>query len=223
MNKRLFVFGCSYTNYNGSTWPDWLAPNFDQYRNFGQGGASNMFMLDKFMQADEEFKFGSQQDHVAIMLTGFDRFCWLAQDGYEWHTPGDLTHWSTSPDARKNYPWVRSFYDHMWSAKMAVAHTWLAARSMKQLLVDRSCPHTMLMALDNSHYITDSKLLGLGPQELKRAQEIYDLLDHKEPFDLFRARRGFRTNDHPTPEQHQAFAQEVFPDLYCSSGSAVRN
>jgi hypothetical protein len=167
------------------------------------------------MQADAKFRFQADSDRVLVMLTGFNRFSWLANDGQDWHTHGDLDTWAESQDARENYPWVQPFRDRMWSAKMAVQQSWLAARTMKQSLVDRGCPHTLLMSLDNSHYVTDGEILGLSSQEIEQAKEIYQLLDYKESFDQFRIRQGYSLDLHPGTKEHQAFAQAVFPELYC--------
>lgn len=174
-----------------------------------------MFILHSFMQADAKFRFQADSDRVLVMLTGFNRFSWLANDGQDWHTHGDLDTWAESQDARENYPWVQPFRDRMWSAKMAVQQSWLAARTMKQSLVDRGCPHTLLMSLDNSHYVTDGEILGLSSQEIEQAKEIYQLLDYKESFDQFRIRQGYSLDLHPGTKEHQAFAQAVFPELYC--------
>lgn len=210
MNKRLFVFGCSFTNYNSPTWADCIAPHFDQFYNFGRGGISNTLILHRLLAADAEFKF-QVDDHVVVMLTGFNRFSWLANDGQDWHTHGDLDTWVESQDAQENLPWVRSFRDRMWSARMAVEQSWVAVQAIKQLLINRDCGHDLIMGLDNSHYVSHSDLLGLTALDVQRVREIYDLLDHKESLDQFRIRRGFSTKDHPNMEQHQAFVQQVFP------------
>jgi hypothetical protein len=212
-NTRLFVFGCSFTKWHTATWADYLAPKFDEYHNFGQGGASNLFMLHRFLEANDRFKFHGSQDHIMIMLTGFDRFSWLAADGQDWHTHGDLSTWADSDDARKHYPAAQGFVKHLWSPRMAVEQTWMAATTMKQLLVSLGCQHQLLMALDNSHYVQQPELLGLNHQCQQHAQAVYDLLDIAEPFDLFRQRQGLWSRQHPSPEVHLQFVQEKFPEL----------
>ena len=84
--KRLFTFGCSFTNYCWSTWADCLAPEFDYFENWGKGGGGNHYIFNSVMEADQRHSFGPD-DTVVVCWTSIDR-----EDRYiqnRWHTPGN--------------------------------------------------------------------------------------------------------------------------------------
>ena len=85
--KRLFAFGCSYTNYRWPTWVDCLAPEFDYVQNWGQSGAGNHYIFNSVMEADQRHQFDSA-DTVIVCWTGITR-----DDRYvdgRWHTLGNM-------------------------------------------------------------------------------------------------------------------------------------
>ena len=84
---RLFTFGCSFTNYRWSTWADCLAPEFDEFQNWGQAGGGNHYIFNSVMEADQRHQFGPG-DTVVVCWTSFTR-----DDRYvngKWHTPGNM-------------------------------------------------------------------------------------------------------------------------------------
>lgn len=84
---RLFTFGCSFTNYNWSTWADCLAPEFDEFKNWGQAGAGNPYIFNSVMEADQWYSFNST-DTVVVCWTNI-----LREDRYvkdRWITPGNV-------------------------------------------------------------------------------------------------------------------------------------
>jgi hypothetical protein len=85
--KRLFAFGCSFTNYRWSTWADCLAPEFDYFENWGQAGGGNHYIFNSVMEADQWHQFGAS-DTVIVCWTDFNR-----DDRYiggRWHTLGNI-------------------------------------------------------------------------------------------------------------------------------------
>lgn len=85
-NKRFFAFGCSYTQYIWPTWADIIGqPYRDNYYNYGQAGAGNIFIFNMLMQADQLHKI-SKDDLVIIQWAST-----LREDRYqnkEWITKG---------------------------------------------------------------------------------------------------------------------------------------
>jgi hypothetical protein len=85
--KRLFTFGCSFTNYRWDTWADCLAPEFDYFENWGQAGGGNHYIFNSLMEADQRHQFG-KNDTVIV--------CWstyMRDDRYvngRWHTIGNM-------------------------------------------------------------------------------------------------------------------------------------
>ena len=85
--SRLFTFGCSFTNYRWSTWADCLAPEFNEFKNWGQSGAGNPYIFNSVMEADQQYIFNST-DTVVVCWTNIMR-----EDRYiknHWVTPGNI-------------------------------------------------------------------------------------------------------------------------------------
>jgi len=71
--KRLFVFGCSVTNYHWVTWPEIIACDLGcDLFNFAYPANSNELIFNSFMQADSYCKF-DKDDLVIICWTGITR------------------------------------------------------------------------------------------------------------------------------------------------------
>lgn len=72
--KRLFVFGCSFTNYKWPTWADVLSksiPNAEYY-NFGHRGLGNLFIASRLSEISARYKF-NENDLVIVMWTSIVR------------------------------------------------------------------------------------------------------------------------------------------------------
>ena len=90
-HKRIFCFGCSFTQYIMPTWADILKLHFEntdtEAHNFGRGGAGNYYIFNTIVEKSLEYKF-TKDDLILIQWSGVfreDRF----KDGY-WHTPGNI-------------------------------------------------------------------------------------------------------------------------------------
>jgi hypothetical protein len=71
--SRLFTFGCSFTNYIWSTWPQILGHHYKiPLYNYGQLGAGNMYIFNHIMQADCYYAF-QPEDIIAICWTNVCR------------------------------------------------------------------------------------------------------------------------------------------------------
>jgi hypothetical protein len=84
--KRLFTFGCSFTNYRWSTWADCLAPEFDYFQNWGQSGAGNQFIFNSVMECDQRYNFGTN-DTIIVCWTDVMREDWYT---VRWQTHGNM-------------------------------------------------------------------------------------------------------------------------------------
>jgi hypothetical protein len=85
--RRLFAFGCSFTNYRWSTWADCLAPEFDYFENWGQAGAGNHYIFNSIMECDQRNHFGAG-DTVIVCWTGIHRDDWYVNG--KWQTLGNM-------------------------------------------------------------------------------------------------------------------------------------
>lgn len=86
--KRLFVFGCSFTQYRWPTWANIIAYDLNiPFYNYGRPGAGNYFIFNMLMQADADYQF-NQDDLIIICWTNVAR-----EDRYKngnWVTPGNI-------------------------------------------------------------------------------------------------------------------------------------
>lgn len=68
--KRVFAFGCSFTNWNYPTWADIVAKSCEnaEFYNFGRGGAGNIFISSRITQANIKFNF-DENDLILVMFS----------------------------------------------------------------------------------------------------------------------------------------------------------
>lgn len=104
--KRVFAFGCSFTQYAWPTWADILSVEMPQakFRNFGLCGAGNLLMAIRMTEANMRYKF-TEEDLVMTMWTTICR-----EDRYKhgrWWNTGNIY------SAEHDYPaeWVEKYSD----------------------------------------------------------------------------------------------------------------
>jgi hypothetical protein len=85
--KRLFTFGCSFTQYFWPTWADILGREFDRFENWGKLGGGNQFIFNSLMECSLRNNL-TATDTVIIMWTNVAR-----EDRYinnTWETHGNV-------------------------------------------------------------------------------------------------------------------------------------
>lgn len=70
--KRLFTFGCSYTEFYWPTWADCLSPYFDETYNYGKCGAGNSYIFNHFASVVASKKL-TEKDTVIIQWSSIVR------------------------------------------------------------------------------------------------------------------------------------------------------
>lgn len=87
--KRLFTFGCSFTDYKWATWANILAYELNcEFYNFGKSGAGNSFISNQITQANNVYNF-DHDDLVVVCWTNISREDrWADKKG--WITPGNI-------------------------------------------------------------------------------------------------------------------------------------
>ncbi len=228
--SRFFAFGCSYTRYSFATWADYVGANFDEYCNYGRGGCSNTFIMNRFIEANEVHNINSN-DYVIVMVTGFGRFSYMPKmtpdkKVPEWVTNGDLYEYYTHTRDKK----IEGFLEHMYSDDWAVYMSWIAIKTIKQMLDAKNIPHKFLMSMDNRHYLeTDGSKWGkkykINQLSVNRAQDIYTMLDDKQSFDEWKGERyvdkdytiwteeNNRSDHHPTQKMHYEYLKDKLPEF----------
>lgn len=94
--KRLFTFGCSFTQYwRWPTWADALGREYDYYENWGICGAGNSLILNSLIECNQRQNLTADDD-VYIMWTNTsreDRYVgnrWLAQGNIYWTAGSEI-------------------------------------------------------------------------------------------------------------------------------------
>lgn len=86
--KRVFTFGCSFTEYHWMTWPEVIAFDLNvPLYNFAKSGAGNQYIANKLTQAHAKYKI-TKDDLVIVSWTNVcreDR--WVRN---QWITPGNI-------------------------------------------------------------------------------------------------------------------------------------
>ena len=184
--RRLFTFGCSFTNYRWSTWADCLAPEFDYFENWAQSGAGNEFIFNSVMEADQRNKFGSDDTVIVCWTTATreDRYV----DG-RWHTLGNMF---TCPIYNKDY--LENHIDE----RGLLIKTLTYIKAVKTLLESRK-RHWKFLSMDT----IDS---------LNIYQDVVDSILPSYKAVLFSKGWPNRNGDpHPSPEEHLAYLDAVLP------------
>lgn len=89
--KRVFTFGCSFTDYLWATWANIIGAEYSdaEFRNFARAGAGNFYIFNTLMQADAVYNF-NHNDLVIVQWTNVcreDRYL-PQKDG--WLVPGNI-------------------------------------------------------------------------------------------------------------------------------------
>lgn len=73
MTKRLFTFGCSFTQWNWPTWADIVGQNYEHYENWGLAGIGNRAIAERINECDLKNNF-DKDTVVLIQWTDYHRF-----------------------------------------------------------------------------------------------------------------------------------------------------
>lgn len=195
--KRLFAFGCSFTNYRWSTWADCLAPEFDCFENWGQSGGGNEFIFNSMMECDQRNKF-TQDDTVVVCWTTATR-----EDRYiqgRWHTLGNMF---TCPIYNKDY--LATHVD-----EQGLLIKTLAYIKASKTLLENSKARWIFLSVDN----VDS---------LNIYRSVVDCILPSYRTVLFPDRWPDRNGDpHPSPEEHLAYLDAVLPGWVTKAETRVK-
>jgi hypothetical protein len=220
--KRLFAFGCSFTNYFWTTWPEIIAYDLDiPYYNYGQSGGGNLYMSNMVCQADSIHNF-NENDLIIICWTNVAR-----EDRWvngQWITPGNI--------------YTQEIYDNKfiekWSDPMGYLIRDLALIKLtKTLLSLKGCQFHFLAMCDilnlfnqnsNMTSIPENlkpnyeKLLTLYKDEIEFIQPSFfkilwnnDLQNHKFVPDESKGFTYFK-DGHPYPDEHFRYLKKVFDE-----------
>ena len=200
--SRLFTFGCSFTNYRWSTWADCLAPEFDEFQNWGQSGGGNHYIFNSVMEADQRHHFDSN-DTVVV--------CWttvLRDDRYvdkRWHTLGNMF----------NCPIYDPVYlkTHV-DERGCVIRDFAYIKAVKTLLESKSDLNWQFLGVDNLKS-KDKDVIAVYTDVLESLLPSYQEV-------LFPSGWKIAEDPHPSPAEHLAYLDAVLPGWVTKSETRVK-
>lgn len=172
--KRLFVFGCSYTNYKWPTWAHVLESEMDnaELYNFARTGSGNLFISLRVAEANKRFKF-NEDDLVVIMWTSFTREDRWVDDNWIGH--GNIYNQNLYPES-----WVKEFADPNFYLIRDFSLIELTSRYVKSL----PCSSLILSAwpidlVENNKFVS-----GFSEKILQQCRGLYKDTIKEIPLDL---------------------------------------
>jgi len=207
MNKRFFSFGCSFTRWCWPTWSDYIGLNFDEYYNYGCGGADNKNILYRLLLADKKYKFTSD-DTIMIMFTSFNRLSYVDKD-FTIHNIGDLV-----DDNLKLHPIGKNY-----NFETAIYDNYIAIQSAKSILESKNIKYELLQSMKHDFYHDNFEA---GEDIKKNLDDCLDLFKYPvmenwcyENYDFMKEKVIWKDNHaqdgHPTMKHHLDFVKEFFP------------
>lgn len=211
---RLFAFGCSFTDYIWSTWPEILALELElPFYNYGKRGAGNQFIANAIMQADANFNF-TENDLIVVCWTNVCR-----EDKWVnglWITPGNI--------------YTQGIYDNSYVKKFADPDGFLVRDTATIAMTDaflkgKSCNYHFLSMVDTMRWLTQytpaetadihARLYSMYKSSLNTIKpSYYEVLWNdntdcivKEFDTIF---HGNFSDVHPLPIHHLKYLEKVF-------------
>lgn len=217
--QRLFAFGCSFTHYGWSTWPDVIAHDLDiPMYNLGRAGAGNQYIANMVAQANEHYGF-TKDDLVMICWSGYLREDRWFDGG--WQTNGDISTYSF---------YDKNFVDNYVDPVGCFIRDFASFSLTKRLLEQIECQHHMfsmapLWQPEQDHSIADPGIT----QTTHKLKKIYgrvlsamlgnymDVLwqgkmDYHKLHEQHIMWQNKYTDWHPHPREHLYFLEKIFND-----------
>lgn len=215
--KRLFTFGCSFTQYHWPTWADILGNDANYFENWALAGGGNDFILNRLVECNQRNRL-TKDDLVMIMWSGVTR-----EDHYNelWQLRGNIYTCHDAGDILKN----RSPQGYLLKSLNYIA-------AAKSILDSIGCEYHFLSmlpigALEFDAQQPNSEMLDLYQDVLSSVKPsvfevVYDCdWSSTEPkvWLNFNGRQGY--DPHPAPSLHLEYLMKTFPDLRLSKSTKV--
>jgi hypothetical protein len=207
--RRLFTFGCSFTQYFWPTWADILGKEFDHFENWGKLGGGNQFIFNSIIECSLRNKF-TPDDTVVIMWTNVTREDRYIKDN--WETHGNVfTTYFYSPEFLHRYFDIKGCFVR----DLAVIH------AAKNYLENLGVKFIFLSMVPIQNY--DQYTIA----ELDEAQPLFDLyantLENIRPSvyeKVFNYKWRPQEQDmHPTSIEHLEYLDKVVPEIPISEAT----
>ena len=183
--RRVFTFGCSFTNYLWPTWADILGKDYFMLQNWAWPGFGNRAIAERIAEAHAKFRI-TPDDLVIVQWTSHLRHDWL----HFRHPKTDYSHWRTkgsiySEQNVKFYgkEWMNTF----WDEKAYYLHTLHNMMLVQGMLDGIGCEWYMTSMTDQSKLsveISGRTVDGEHPDEQGGFFHVWEkspeLLDYRE-------------------------------------------
>lgn len=220
--KRLFTFGCSFTQYwRWPTWADALGQSYQHFENWGMCGAGNSYILYSLIECHQRNRITSDDD-VYIMWTNTSR-----EDRYvgdRWLPMGNV-YWSDGSELPVEY--VKKFACERGYLIRDLAQITAAKHILESIGCNWKFFSMVPLSKTNEH--SD---LGYNPADVKQNNldvvDLYkDTLNSIQP-SVFKVVFGQNWNSrpgipdsfdesrrdfHPTPMEHLQYLDHVMPGV----------
>ena len=222
--KRLFAFGCSFTAYHWATWPEIVAYDLGiPMYNLARCGAGNQYIVNMIAQANEIFKFNSD-DLIMVCWSGYMR-----ED--RWFDGG----WQVAGSVHSNNIYDQDFVDRYMNPDWCFIRDFAAFSLIKHLLNNTSSQYHMFsmlnlkkpeMDFDQDHSSSvERRLLEIYASTIDSMLPDFetaiwnsDIAEHKNAQleKIFNC--GF-SDWHPLIDEHYQYLDAVFDEHIFSSGT----
>lgn len=204
--RRLFTFGCSFTQYFWPTWADILGQEFDSFENWGKLGGGNQFIFNSVIECSLRNTLTSN-DTVAIMWTNVTR-----EDRYI------KDNWETHGNVFTTYFYSPEFLHRYFDIKGCFIRDLAAIHAIKKYLEKLNVKTIFLSMVPMQNYDQYTVV------QSAEAQQIIDL--YKSTLEYIRPSvyekvfnfkwRPLEQDMHPTPTEHLKYLDEVVPEIKIS-------
>ena len=239
--SRLFVLGCSFSNYAWPTWADILGLEFDVYENWAFPGLGNRALAERLAEIHVHNHL-TKDDTVIIQWTSHLSHDWHAtdhrhQDNAGWKTSGSLFNYINEEVFDEK--WIKTF----WSENSYMMHTFNNILLAQNFLNGIGCTWRMTSmgyinkmnsdypSDDHGEQMSDIDIWESAPP-LRVYKKIFDdkskwikpvgtfAWNHKTKpykFKSMQDKAVFAIDNHPTVEQHNDYVNKhVLPSLNIS-------
>ena len=221
--KRLFTFGCSFTQYwRWPTWADALGQQYQHYENWGICGSGNSLVLYSLMECHQRNQL-TQDDSVYVMWTNTSREDRYVRD--RWLEGGNV-YWLAGNPLGEDY--VRKFA----CERGYLIRDMAVISAVKQLLTSWGCDWKFFSMVPLTKSNKDSDL-GDNPYDHASSDQdvrdqYQDVLDcilpsvyetvfqgdwNSRPNGIADCNDATRRDFHPTPLEHVEYLDRVTPGL----------
>jgi adenylate kinase family enzyme len=224
--QRLFTFGCSFTKYHWTTWPEIVAYELNvPLYNYGRSGAGNQYIANMISQADAIHNF-NENDLIMISWTNVCR-----EDRYKnqnWITPGNI--------------FSQNIYSNEYVKKWAdpagyILRDLCTIKFTINFLENKKCQFHMMSMCDIVDTIDQGQaeilknlsfkeeIIKMYKNELDQLHsDFYNVLwqnnpqTYKFPKDMKEISELF-SDGHPTPIEHLEYLQNIFSNTFSEKTS----